>query len=89
MITVKETIVVEGEYDKIKLSSVVNANVLVTDGFRIFKNKEMQQLMKRLAHKDGIVILTDSDRAGFLIRNFIKSCTAGETVFHAFIPELK
>lgn len=80
MITVKETIVVEGAYDKIKLNSVVNANVLVTGGFCIFKNKEMQRLMKRLAQKDGIVVLTDSDRAGFLIRNFIKSCTAGETV---------
>lgn len=89
MITVKETIVVEGAYDKIKLNSIVNANVLVTGGFCIFKNKEMQRLMKRLAQKDGIVVLTDSDRAGFLIRNFIKSCTAGETVYHAFIPELK
>lgn len=89
MICVKETIVVEGEYDKKTLRSFVDANILVTGGFCIFKNKEMQRLLKRIAHTEGIVILTDSDRAGFLIRNFIKSCTAGETVYHAYIPEIK
>ena len=86
---IKETIIVEGEYDKIKLLSAVDANVLVTGGFRIFKNKEMQRLIKKIAHKDGVIVLTDSDRAGFLIRNFLKSCTAGENVYHAFIPEIK
>ncbi len=86
---IKETIVVEGNYDKIRISSVVDANIVVTEGFRIFKDKEKQQLLKRLAKKQGIVILTDSDRAGFIIRNFIKSCTAGERVLHAFIPEIK
>lgn len=89
MISIKETIIVEGEYDKIKLQSVVDANILVTGGFRIFKDKEMQCLIKKLAQKDGIIIFTDSDKAGFLIRNFIKSTTAGETVYHAFIPEVK
>lgn len=89
MMHIKETIIVEGTYDKIKLQSIVDANILVTDGFQIFKNKEMQKLMKRLAQTDGIVILTDSDRAGFIIRNFIKSCIAQEKVLHAFIPEIK
>lgn len=89
MMRIKETIVVEGEYDKIKVLSAVEANVLVTGGFCIFKNKEMQHLIKKLAAKDGIIIMTDSDRAGFLIRNFIKSCTAGETVYHAYIPEIQ
>lgn len=89
MITVKETVIVEGEYDKKKISSVVNANILVTGGFCIFKDKDMQRLIKRIAHTEGILILTDSDRAGFLIRNFIKNCTAGERVCHAFIPEIK
>lgn len=89
MIKVKETIIVEGEYDKKKVASILDANVIVTDGFRIFKNKEMQKLLKMIAKKDGIVILTDSDKAGFIIRNFIKNCTAGEKVYHAFIPELK
>ena len=86
---IKETIIVEGNYDKIKILSAVDANVIVTDGFRIFKNKEMQMLIKKLAQRDGIVVFTDSDRAGFIIRHFIKSCTAGERVLHAFIPEIK
>ncbi len=89
MIHLKETVIVEGEYDKKKLKSFLDANILVTGGFRIFKDKEMQALIRRLAKKDGILILTDSDRAGFLIRNFLKNCTAGERVYHAFIPELK
>ena len=89
MISIKETIIVEGEYDKIKLQSIVDANILVTGGFRIFKDKEMQSLIRKLAQKDGIIIFTDSDKAGFLIRNFLKSTTAGETVYHAFIPEVK
>ncbi len=84
----KETVVVEGNYDKIRITSAVEANVIVTDGFRIFKNKDMQNMIKRIAQKDGIVIFTDSDRAGFIIRNFIKNCTAGESVYHAFIPEI-
>lgn len=88
MISVKETIIVEGEYDKKKILSFLDANVIVTDGFRIFKNKEMQEMIRKIARKDGIVVLMDSDRAGFIIRNFLKSCTQGEKVFHAFIPEI-
>ena len=86
---IKETIIVEGNYDKIKILSAVEANVIVTEGFRIFKNKEMQLFIKKIAQKEGIIIFTDSDRAGFIIRNFIKNCTAGEKVLHAFIPEIK
>lgn len=89
MIKIKETVIVEGTYDKIKLSSFLDADILVTDGFHIFKDKEKQKLLKRLAKENGIVVLTDSDRAGFIIRNFIKSCAAGEKVYHAFIPEIK
>ena len=89
MIKIKETVIVEGNYDKINLSSFLDANIFVTDGFQIFKDKEKQNLIKKLAKKTGVVILTDSDKAGFLIRNFIKSCTAGEKVYHAFIPEIK
>ncbi len=85
----KETVIVEGNYDKIRILSAVEANVIVTDGFRIFKNKDMQQMIKRISQKDGVVIFTDSDRAGFMIRNFIKNCTAGERVYHAFIPEIE
>lgn len=86
---IKETIIVEGQYDKIKLNSILDADILVTDGFRIFKDSNMQKTIREIAKKNGILIFTDSDRAGFLIRNFIKSCTQGERVFHAFIPEIK
>ena len=86
---IKETIIVEGQYDKIKLNSIFDADILVTDGFRIFKDKEMQKTIKEIAKKNGILVFTDSDRAGFLIRNFIKSCTQGEKVLHAFVPEIK
>lgn len=89
MISVKETIIVEGEHDKIKLLSFLDAEILVTGGFRIFKNKEMQGLIREIANKKGVVILTDSDRAGFIIRNFLKSVLNNKNIFHAFIPEIK
>lgn len=89
MISIKETIIVEGDYDKIKINSVVYANIIVTGGFRIFKDKEMQNLIKKLAKKNGIIIFTDSDRAGFMIRNFIKNCSHGEKILNAYIPEIK
>ncbi len=86
---IKETLVVEGKYDKIRLSSLVNANIIQTDGFMIFKNKEMLSLLSRLADETGIIVLTDSDSAGFKIRNYIKSCLAGKNVKHAFIPSIE
>lgn len=84
---VKETIIVEGEHDKRKLLSFLNADVLVTGGFCIFKNHEMKELIKRLSEKNGVIILTDSDRAGFIIRNHIKNIA--NNVIHAYIPEIK
>ncbi len=87
MINVKETIIVEGEHDKHKLLSFLDADVLVCGGFQIFKSKEMQSLIRKLSEKNGVVILTDSDRAGFIIRNFIKS--VAPNVLHAFVPEIK
>ena len=86
---IKETIIVEGQYDKIKLNSILDADILVTDGFRIFKDSKMQKTIKEIAKKNGVLVFTDSDRAGFMIRNFIKSCTKGERVLNAFIPEIK
>ncbi len=85
---IKETIVVEGKYDKIRLQSLVNANIIQTDGFMIFKNKEMITLLSRIADETGIIVLTDSDAAGFKIRNYIKNCLAGKNVKHAFIPSV-
>ena len=89
MKAIRETIVVEGKYDKIRLSQLFSANIIQTDGFMIFKNKEMMALLSRLADETGLIILTDSDSAGFKIRNYIKSCLAGKNVKHAFIPNLE
>lgn len=85
---IKETIVVEGKYDKIRLSGLVDANILQTDGFLIFKNKKMVSLLSKLADETGLIILTDSDSAGFRIRNYIKSCLMEKNVKHAFIPSI-
>ena len=87
MIKVKETIIVEGEHDKKKLLSFLDAEILVTGGFRIFRDNEMKNLIKRITEKNGAVILTDSDRAGFIIRNHLKNIAPN--VLHAYIPEIK
>ncbi len=76
LIVVKEAIIVEGKYDKIKLSSFIDGMIIETRGFRIFKDKEQMALIRKMADARGLLILTDSDSAGFLIRNYLKSCIA-------------
>lgn len=88
MLRVKEAIIVEGKYDKIKLSGFLDSFIFVADGFSIFNSKKDQQTIKTLAEKTGIVILTDSDSAGIKIRNFIKQLVPKEQVKHAYIPEV-
>ena len=88
MYKIKETIVVEGIYDKIKLSEIVDSVIFVTDGFSIFNNKKAQKTLVTLAEKTGIVIFTDSDSAGLKIRNFVKQLVPKEQVKHAYIPEI-
>lgn len=88
MIKIKEAIVVEGTYDKIKLSNIFDTLIVTTDGFDIFKNQSKVNLIKKLAKKDGIIILTDSDRAGFVIRNYVKNFAKDGCVKHAYIPEV-
>ena len=88
MISVKEAIIVEGKYDKIKLSGFIDSFIFVVDGFSVFNNKKDQQTIKTLAEKTGIVILTDSDSAGIKIRNFIKQLVPQSLVKHAYIPEI-
>ena len=88
MLSLKETIIVEGRYDKIRLASVTDAAVISTEGFNIFKNEDKQRLIRKVAEKNGIIILTDSDRAGFLIRNFICSFVDGKFIKHAYIPQM-
>ena len=89
MLKVKEAIIVEGVYDKIKLDSIVDATIVVTDGFLIFKDKAKQSLIKQLAEKQGIIIFTDSDSAGFKIRNYIKNFVKSNNVKHAYIPDIQ
>lgn len=88
MIKIDEAVIVEGKYDKIKLSSVVDAVIIVTNGFRIFKDKEKLGLIRYYAEKTGIVILTDSDSAGRKIRGYIKGATSNGKVKNVYIPDV-
>ncbi len=88
MIKIKEAIVVEGRYDKNTLSQIVDAPILETAGFGIFKNKEQVALLRRVAEGRGLIVLTDSDGAGFVIRNHLKSVIDPRHLKHAYIPEI-
>lgn len=88
MHNVKEVIVVEGRYDKNALSQVVDAVIIETSGFGIFNDAGKRRLLTRMAEAKGLIVLTDSDGAGFMIRNFIKGCVAPELVKHAYIPDI-
>lgn len=88
MIKIKQAVIVEGRYDKIKLSSLIDALIIETDGFGIFKDKEKRRLIRRLADERGILILTDSDSAGFKIRNYLGGSLPEDKVFHAYIPDI-
>lgn len=88
MIHLKEALIVEGKYDKIKLSSVTDALIITTDGFSVFKNKEKLALIKSLAESCGVIILTDSDSAGFKIRNYIRGCTQKGRIINLYIPDI-
>ncbi len=88
MIKVKEAVIVEGKYDKIKLSSVIDGLIIETHGFRIFKDKEQMALIRRLADTRGILVLTDSDSAGFLIRNYLTGSIPADKIKHAYIPDI-
>ena len=86
---IKEVIIVEGRYDKNTLSQVVQATILETSGYGIFNDKQKLQLIRRLAVERGVIVLTDSDSAGFLIRNHLKGSVAEGRVLHAYIPDRK
>lgn len=88
MIKIKEAVIVEGKYDKIKLSNFIDGLIITTDGFGIFKNKEKQALIRYLAQTRGILVLTDSDGAGFVIRNFLKGAVPPEKIKNAYIPDI-
>lgn len=88
MLKIKEAIVVEGRYDKNTLSQIVDAPILETSGFGIFKDKEQMSLLRRVAERRGLIVFTDSDGAGFVIRNHIKSAIPGKYLKHAYIPDV-
>lgn len=85
-IKLKETVIVEGKYDKIRLASLFDANVLELGGFNIYNNKERLALIRRMAEKTGVIILTDSDSAGFRIRHYLMSALPVENVKNVYIP---
>ncbi|MBO5163523.1 MAG: DUF4093 domain-containing protein [Ruminococcus sp.] len=88
MIKINEAVIVEGKYDKIKLSSVVDGVIIVTNGFGIFKDREKLELIRYYAKKTGIVILTDSDNAGRKIRGYIKGAVKGGNIKNVYIPDI-
>ncbi len=89
MIKLDLPIIVEGKYDKIKLSSIFDTVILTTEGFGIFKNKEKVQLIKKLSQKNGIIVLTDSDSAGGIIRSYLKNILSEDKIHHIFLPRIK
>ncbi len=88
MIRIKQAIIVEGRYDKARLSSIFDTIIIETDGFRIFTDKQLQSFICDTAKERGIVVLTDTDAAGFKIRSFITSIVGGENIFHALVPDI-
>ncbi len=88
MIKIREAIVVEGRYDKNTLSQIVDAPVLETSGFGIMKDKAQLHLLRQVAESRGLIVFTDSDGAGFVIRNFLKSAMPTEHLKHAYIPDI-
>lgn len=85
---IKEVIVVEGRYDKNSLSQVVDAVIIETSGFGIFNDGEKRRLLNKLAESRGLIVMTDSDGAGFVIRNHIKGCVEPRLLKHAYIPDV-
>ena len=88
MVKIKEAIVVEGRYDKNTLSQIVDAPILETVGFGIFKDKKQMALLRKIAETRGLIVFTDSDGAGFVIRNHIKSAIPAKYLKHAYIPDI-
>lgn len=88
MVKIREAIVVEGRYDKNTLSQIVDATIFETMGFGIFKDKQRMDMLCRVAEKHGLIVFTDSDGAGFVIRNRIKSCIPSQYLKHAYIPDI-
>lgn len=89
MIKLDMPIVVEGKYDKITLENVVDTLIIATDGFTIFKNEEKRQMLRALAQRNGIIVMTDSDSAGNLIRSYIKKIVGDSRIINVYIPRIQ
>ena len=88
MIKIREAIVVEGRYDKHTICQVVDAPILMTNGFGIMKDKAQLELLRQVAQRRGLIIFTDADGAGFVIRNFLKGVIPNQYLKHAYIPDI-
>lgn len=89
MLEISKPIIVEGKYDKIKLSRVVKAHIVTTDGFGIFSGAQKTALIRRLAEADGVIVLTDSDGAGLVIRNYLRNILPPDKIIHLYTPRIK
>lgn len=89
MISIKQAVIVEGKYDKIRLSNIVDAVIIPTNGFMIYKDKETAELIRMFAKTTGIIILTDSDSAGFQIRTKIREIARGGKIINVYIPDVE
>lgn len=88
MVHIEQAVIVEGKYDKIKLSSVIDAVIITTNGFSVIKDKEKLEIIRFFARNKGIIILTDSDSAGFKIRNFLKGAISDGKITNVYIPDI-
>ena len=88
MVKIQEAIVVEGKYDRNTLAQLIDAAIIPTQGFGVMKDRELLAFLRQVAEKRGLIILTDSDGAGFVIRNFLKGALPKEQVRHAYIPDI-
>ncbi len=89
MIHLSSVIVVEGKYDKIRLENIIDALIITTDGFAVFNNEEKRRLIKMLAEERGIIVITDSDSAGRLIRNYLQSFISADKIKNVYLPQIK
>lgn len=88
MLKLEQALLVEGKYDAARLANIVDGTILTTDGFRVFKDGALQKMLKRIAAAQGLIILTDSDAAGFKIRHFVTGMVGAENVLQAYVPAI-
>lgn len=88
MVKLEQAVVVEGRYDKNALAQIVDAPVFCTNGFGVMNDPALVALLREAAEKRGLIVLTDSDAAGFVIRNYLKSCLPNDRLLHAYVPDI-